>query len=147
MVLTNINDLIRETLIVMESQIVSNNIVIALDMTENMMEVELDPPQIKQVFINIMQNAINAIGEGGSIGIRTVSGESSVIVEFNDTGRGIPEQYLNHVCEPFFTTRGNGTGLGLSISHRIIQNHRGKLDVTSIEGEGTTVRITLPTGL
>jgi signal transduction histidine kinase/putative methionine-R-sulfoxide reductase with GAF domain len=142
--LGDINRLIRETLATMEGNIASNGVVVVLDISEGPLELNYDEAQIKQVIINLIQNAINAMPEGGALEIKTVSGEQDVRIEIRDTGVGIPPQHLDNIFEPFFTTRGNGTGLGLSISHRIVQNHGGKLDITSKEGKGTTVTIVLP---
>ncbi|MCE5252397.1 GAF domain-containing protein [bacterium] len=140
----DLNTLVKEALGVMEGDLVTNNIVVTLVLAEMNLETELDASQIKQVFINVMQNAINAMSGGGAIEIITEASGNEVILEIRDTGKGIPEQYLNDIFEPFFTTRGNGTGLGLAISNRIIQNHQGRLEIRSKEGKGTTVRIVLP---
>ena len=115
-----------------------------LDLNERIPKIELDDSQVKQVLINVLQNSINAMSSGGAINLKTIQENEEVTVEITDTGKGIPHQYLENIYEPFFTTRGNGTGLGLSISNRIMQNHMGKLRISSKEGEGTTVWITLP---
>jgi len=140
----DLNTLVKETLGMMEGELITNNIVVTLVLAGMNLETELDASQIKQVFINVMQNAINAMSGGGAIEIITEADGNEVILEIRDTGKGIPEQYLNDIFEPFFTTRGNGTGLGLAISNRIIQNHQGRLEIRSKEGKGTTVRIVLP---
>ena len=143
-VLLNVNTLVKESLVFIENQVITNNVVVSLDLADRELEAELDASQIRQVLINVLKNAINAMPEGGSLGITTGSSGSEVLIEVIDTGKGIPEQYLDNIFEPFFTTHGNGTGLGLSISHRIVQNHQGRLEISSKEGEGTTVRIMLP---
>lgn len=104
-----------------------------------------DPNQLKQVFVNIINNAIHAMPEGGKLHIITSSLNDTISVIFSDTGEGIPDDVLPRIFEPFFTTkREKGTGLGLSISYRIIQDHGGRIDVESEEGKGTTFSIRLP---
>ncbi|MBN1290872.1 MAG: GAF domain-containing protein [Candidatus Latescibacteria bacterium] len=142
--LHDINQLVKSTLSIMESDIVSNSIVVSLDLSQEKLEAEFDETQIKQVLINVIQNAVNAMSAGGALEIITYQDNNEVILALKDTGNGIPEQYLDDIFEPFFTTRTNGTGLGLSISNRIVQNHRGRFEVKSKEGVGTTVTIALP---
>ncbi|SFN35609.1 PAS domain S-box-containing protein [Formivibrio citricus] len=104
------------------------------------------PPQINQVFMNLLVNAAQAIEDRGVVTIRSgVEGEH-VWIEIADTGKGIPPDNLKRIFEPFFTTKpvGQGTGLGLSLSWNIINSHHGRLEVRSEEGAGTTFRITLP---
>ncbi|AYH43270.1 ATP-binding protein [Azoarcus sp. DN11] len=106
------------------------------------------PAQISQVFMNLLVNAAQAIDAAGIITLRTGAKADHVWVEICDTGKGIPPEIQARVFEPFFTTKpiGKGTGLGLSISHDIVQRHGGNLILTSTVGEGTTFRMTLPTG-
>jgi len=140
----DINELVKDTLNILVGDIISSTIVVSLDLCKDNLVASFDYSQIKQVLINVLQNAVNAMPDGGAINIRTAAGDNEVIIEIKDTGKGIPEQYIDDIFEPFFTTRGNGTGLGLSISNRIIQNHLGRFDIRSREGEGTTVCIGLP---
>jgi signal transduction histidine kinase len=109
---------------------------------------------MKQVFMNLILNAIQAMREGGSIFISTrlisrdEAGRSGqfVQVEIRDTGIGIPAENLDHIFDPFFTSKDEGSGLGLSISHQIVQEHGGYVTVESKVGVGTTFFINLPTG-
>jgi signal transduction histidine kinase/ActR/RegA family two-component response regulator/PAS domain-containing protein len=140
----DVNELIRKTLSVVEANLFAKGVVLVLDLSENRLEAEFDEAQIKQVLINLMQNAINAMPEGGAIEIKSIDLGNEVRIEIRDTGVGIPQQYMENIFEPFFTTRGNGTGLGLSISNRIVQNHGGRLELVSKEGSGTTVSILFP---
>lgn len=109
-------------------------------------KIECFPNQLNQVFMNILVNAAQAIHGEGTITIKTYRRRNDVILEFTDTGRGISREHLGKVFDPGFTTKGSGvgTGLGLSIVHQIIQQHDGRIDVTSQPGEKTTFRITLP---
>jgi two-component system NtrC family sensor kinase len=104
------------------------------------------PNQVKQVCIAILVNAQEAILENGEILIRTHNpDEGHITIEISDNGRGISEEDLTHIFEPFFSTKDktNGIGLGLAIVHGIIQNHKGKIEVKSVRGKGTTISINL----
>ncbi|MBU0990282.1 MAG: histidine kinase [Proteobacteria bacterium] len=112
--------------------------------------IQADPEQLKEVLINLIENACEAMEEGGSIVIieeetHTALLGPAVTIGVSDNGPGIKETVLSKVLQPFFTTREEGTGLGLSIANRIVEEHGGKLTFTSKEGEGTTFVITLPT--
>jgi signal transduction histidine kinase len=104
------------------------------------------PGQLNQVFLNLIENAMEAIGDRGEITIRTFRDDGSAVIEVSDTGSGIPTERLEKVFDPGFTTKGVGigTGMGLAICYQIIQEHRGELTVNSTVGEGTTVSIRLP---
>ncbi len=109
-------------------------------------EVECIISQINQVVMNLLVNAAHAIEGFGRITIRTRQQDDTVIIEVQDTGKGIPPEHRHRIFEPFFTTKpvGKGTGLGLSLSFNIIEKHQGSLDVDSTPGEGTCFRLTLP---
>jgi signal transduction histidine kinase len=113
---------------------------------ENLPRILIDVNQIKQVFINMMNNAIQAMPNGGNLTIRTLAEQEHVTVQFVDTGVGVPQKYLDKIFDPFFTTKPavKGTGLGLSISYGIIKKHGGTILVESQEGKGTTFTIKLP---
>lgn len=102
--------------------------------------------QINQVVMNLLVNAAHAIDDFGTICIRTRQDGDSVTIEVEDSGHGIPQDTINRIFEPFYTTKpiGKGTGLGLSLSFNIIEKHRGHIDVESTQGKGTCFRITLP---
>ena len=145
----NINGLLREVVTLIGVQLKDASIKIH----ENYSELPVimgDPNQIKQVFLNVLNNSVHAMAEnslqrGKEINIRTSNTEASVFVEIADTGHGISSEVLPKIFEPFFTTkREKGTGLGLSITYKIIQSHKGKIDVNSEEGRGTKFTISLP---
>ncbi len=102
--------------------------------------------QLNQVFMNLLVNASHAIDERGTITIRTGHDDSQLWVEVQDTGKGIKPEHLSRIFEPFFTTKpiGQGTGLGLSLSYGIVQKHDGRIEVTSVLGQGTTFKVILP---
>jgi len=110
-----------------------------------------DRQQLRQVFLNLFTNAADAMPVGGRLTPRVrpgalPGGVPAVVIEVTDTGAGIPAELLSRVFDPFFTTKeeGKGTGLGLAICRRIVDQHRGTLEVESVLGQGTTVRLTLP---
>ncbi len=107
-------------------------------------EIECDPDKLKQVFINIISNGFEAMDDGGFITIITEKAPSGIYIRISDEGPGIPELDLQHIFEPFYTTREKGSGLGLPISYRIIQAHDGDISAISRPGEGTTFIIWLP---
>lgn len=104
-----------------------------------------DKSQIKQLFLNLFLNAIQAMGRGGKLGAEVITAaEGRVLVRVSDTGEGIPEDNMDKIFDPFFTTKKSGTGLGLSICYTIVKSHKGEIEIRSRSGEGTTVLITLP---
>lgn len=138
---------LRETVSFLRGAADRASVQIIDDYPTSPMIVNMDHNEIKQVFINIVNNALHAMPGGGELRIsmnQGSDGEASVV--FSDTGQGIPGDNLKKIFEPFFSTKGNGdgTGLGLSISHRIIQNHGGRIEVESEVGHGTHFRVFLP---
>jgi signal transduction histidine kinase len=107
-----------------------------------------DPPQLKQVFLNLLVNSLQAIDRDGEIGVKTCLREEKkgrvVEVEVRDTGGGIPAEILENIFNPFFTTKQEGTGLGLAIAHKIINQHKGKIEVINQPGIGATFLVRLP---
>ncbi len=105
-----------------------------------------DNQQIEQVLVNLVNNAVHAMGDGGKLRINLSQADGAVAIAVEDTGIGIPPENLRLIFDPFFTTKpeGEGTGLGLSFSYGIISNHSGHIEVQSKVGEGTTFTILLP---
>jgi signal transduction histidine kinase len=104
------------------------------------------PGQIKQVILNLLINAGHAIKEKGTIEINSQYSNGQITVSIKDDGCGIPEDKIDKLFDPFYTTKplGKGTGLGLAISYGIIQDHKGKIDIESKQGVGSTFTISLP---
>ncbi|MBW2184815.1 MAG: HAMP domain-containing histidine kinase, partial [Deltaproteobacteria bacterium] len=101
--------------------------------------------ELREVFTNLINNAIDAIPQGGEIRINSLMKDNNIVVKIGDTGDGIPNDIKDRVFDPFFTTKGvQSTGLGLSVSYGIVNRHHGTIAVDSVEGEGTTFTIKFP---
>ncbi|OGC22994.1 hypothetical protein A2291_00900 [candidate division WOR-1 bacterium RIFOXYB2_FULL_42_35] len=100
-----------------------------------------DNEGLQEVFVNLIQNALNSMPDQGTITLRTYLEDGRVVAEVEDTGKGIPDDIKEKIFDPFFSTRHEGTGLGLSIAYRIIRSHGGDIKVTSQEGKGTTFKL------
>lgn len=140
-----INDIMSEVLALAAVPLKDSNIKIS-KFYGDIPLIEGDANQLKQVFLNIINNAIFAMQGGGSLVVTTtMTDKDSVHIEIRDTGKGIPKEILQRIFEPFFTTKQEkGTGLGLSVSYKIIQSHNGRIDVESEESRGTKFTIVLP---
>lgn len=114
------------------------------DFAENVPHISAIENHIKQVLLNILKNAIEAMPSGGTLSIQIDQRAHYVCISIQDTGYGIPEEFLNRLGEPFYTTKEKGTGLGLMVCYKIIQAHGGNLDIDSAPGLGTNVLISLP---
>src|SRR4029450_4379187 len=107
---------------------------------------DADAGQLKQVFWNLARNALTAMPEGGTLTARVeMNSNSRVRIGFSDTGKGMTPEQVEHLPAPFSSTTG-GTGLGLSIVYQIVRDHGGTINVRSLEGQGTTITVELPTG-
>ncbi len=151
---TDVNALAQNVLELAGKQLQHSRITVVREWADALPTIQANPNYLKQVFLNLVLNAIDAIGEqGGTLRVRTALDQMSgrdhqllpaVRVEFSDTGEGIPPELLPRIFEPFVTTKKTGTGLGLSISYRLIEAHNGQIAVTSETGVGTTFTILLP---
>ncbi|MFT6135745.1 MAG: signal transduction histidine kinase, partial [Cyclobacteriaceae bacterium] len=144
----NINENIDATLTLLKNK-TKNRIKVSKYYDEKMKQIECFPGQLNQVFMNILNNAIQAIPEerkDGEITIYTEEEKEVVVIRLKDNGMGIPEEMQQRIWEPFFTTKavGVGTGLGMSITYGIIEKHNGKIELQSEVGKGTEFVITLP---
>jgi signal transduction histidine kinase len=146
--------IIEETLSFMDHQIDNKHIHVKKQHAPNLPKIIIDSDQIKQVFTNVFMNAIEAMDDGGILGIRIDADQDEkkqphVKIAVSDTGKGIDEGVIRKIFDPFFTTKSNerNTGLGLSISKGIIDKHRGTIEIESEPGRGTRVIIGLPAGL
>jgi two-component system NtrC family sensor kinase len=147
---TNIHDLLEQVIEGLSVQPAFRDVKFVRHFSSVVPAIQADPDQMQQVFINLFNNAAEAMGAEGTITITSRSLDHNWMeIKISDTGTGIPQENLNKVFSPFYTTKAptKGTGLGLSITYGIIKMHRGQISVQSQEGKGTTFIITLPTHL
>lgn len=128
----------------LETQAILNNVQIQTEIAPDLPSITCEENQLKQVFINILKNAIEAMPEGGNILIQLQGSDGQVLIRFTDDGCGISEERLAVIGEPFYTTKEKGTGLGLMVCHKIIEAHQGSLQIRSEVDKGTTVDLLLP---
>jgi two-component system NtrC family sensor kinase len=147
--LININSIINDTLLLIEYQPSMRKITIKRELSKELNLVEADPLQLKQVFLNLILNAVQAMPEGGELKITTANSDKYLEdkyleITIFDTGVGISVEEQQKIFQPFYSTKKDGTGLGLSISYGIIKEHGGEIFVESLKGRGTKIRIYLP---
>jgi signal transduction histidine kinase len=142
----NINQPVTEITESLVAQEAFKDVELSMKLADDLPEVYADPAQLGQVVLNILLNAIHAITPPGRIDVATRSAGSSVEIVFADTGKGIPEEHLHKIFDPFFSTKDatRGTGLGLAVSYGIIKKHGGEIIVDSTVGKGTTFTVRLP---
>ncbi|WP_166244787.1 ATP-binding protein [Paenibacillus turpanensis] len=136
--------LVEDVVNLMETKAVMNSVSLKVLRDAAVSRIQCDANQIKQVLINMLQNAIEAMPNGGNIYITLKQEEYSLLLQIQDEGCGIPEDRVEKLGEPFYSSKEKGTGLGLMISYQIIEKHQGKIQVESKVNEGTTFTITLP---
>lgn len=139
----DLNALLENTLKLYEGRCRSHHIRIARELGR-LPEIKADPEQLNQVFTNLVLNAIQAMPGGGTLTISSQRRDDLVMIEIADTGRGIAEEKLKDIFEPFFSTKEEGMGLGLAITYKIIKDHHGEIEVESNVGKGTRFSLALP---
>jgi len=144
-----INDLAEQVVRLLAGQAKKKGVALATRLDPDLPPFTVDPEQIKQVFMNLMLNALQATSAGGAVTLATApqrgpDGHAYCLIEIRDTGEGIPAKHKEEIFNPFFTTKTAGTGLGLFITHQIIKEHGGSIDVESTVGQGTRVLARLP---
>ncbi len=142
--LGDLNIIVKETIDLLYPEIENRKLVLRKNFCPNLPIVAFDPVQIKQALINLIKNAIQAMTKGGVLTIETGQTNDDVWIAISDTGGGIPVDVMNRIFEPFYTTKQKGSGLGLMIVNRIVRDHRGRIELESKVGEGTTFKIRLP---
>lgn len=141
---SDLNTTLEHAVMLARQQALSKPIEIAFRKNESLPEVEHDSGQIHQVLLNLLLNSMQAIEGSGKITVELERQAESAAIIVSDTGRGIPPEHLPNIFRPFFTTKGNGTGLGLSLARRIVEDHQGRIHVTSSPGQGTKFVVLLP---
>ena len=140
----NLKDLVLEALNFMRHEIAARSVREEVLWENDIPLIAGDPNQLKQMFYNLVKNAVQSMVQGGSLGIHCHANEDFVMLSVSDSGCGIPKETLSQIFTPYFTTKGSGTGLGLMIVERIVREHGASLSVDSKEGEGTTFTISFP---
>jgi hypothetical protein len=144
MMRSNLNTTVEHAVMLARQQVLSKPIKIELHQAPQLPEVEHDSDQIHQVILNLLLNAVQAIDGEGTVRVEIGSQGDCAKIGVIDTGKGIPEQQLQQIFRPFFTTKGNGTGLGLSLARRIVEEHHGRIHVKSVVGKGTQFEVLIP---
>jgi two-component system NtrC family sensor kinase len=146
---TDLNQLLQETLVLVNKQFQRNKIEAILELMPNLPAIYVVPDQIKQVFLNLILNAIDALPGGGELRLATgyIPEDNLVVTTLADNGRGMSPEILNSIYEPFFSTKEAGTGLGLSISYSIVEAHGGHIEVESQPGIGSQFMVYLPSSV
>jgi len=142
--LSQLNDVVIETLDLLRPEIENRGIIIREKLARQLPSAPLDPAQMKQALVNLIKNAIHAMTKGGTLTLQTDARSDGIVVTVADTGGGIPQEQISRIFEPFYTTKKKGTGLGLMIVQRIVRDHGGRIDLESHVGQGTVFRIWLP---
>jgi len=140
----DLNRVVRGTLELLRPELENRRLVIREELARSLPEARFDPVQMKQVLVNLVKNAMQAMGPEGVITVASGSGPDAVWVSVADSGVGIEPERLNRIFEPFYTTKQRGTGLGLLIVQRILRAHGGRIELASQIGKGTTFRLWIP---
>lgn len=140
----NINELVEAVCSFHENVFAERNVTLHKELDSNCPILRFDPDQIRQVLINLVQNAIDSMPDGGALRITTQAQDDHVAITVADEGHGMSEDVLDNLFQPFYTTKVGGTGLGLSVSQKIVQDHGGDITVESEPGAGSVLTIVLP---
>jgi signal transduction histidine kinase len=141
---SDLNTTVEHAVMLGRQQALSKSIEITLRKDSSLPEVEHDSDQIHQVLLNLLLNSLQAIDANGKIAVTVELQGKNAVIEVADNGRGIAPDHLPNIFRPFYTTKGDGTGLGLSLARRIVEDHQGRIEVTSTVGQGTTFAVVLP---
>ena len=142
---SDLNTTVEHAVMLGRQQALAKAVEITLHKDPSLPEIEHDSDQIHQVMLNLLLNALQAVDQkNGKIGVTLERQKDSAVIEVSDNGRGISPELLPNIFRPFFTTKGDGTGLGLSLARRIVEDHQGRIDVTSTVAKGTTFAVVIP---
>jgi signal transduction histidine kinase len=144
---SNLNTTVEHAVMLARQQVLSRPIKIELRKAPNLPEVEHDSDQVHQVLLNLLLNSVQAMEGAGTVHVDIGSRDGYASVVVSDTGRGISAQNLPNIFRPFYTTRRDGTGLGLSLALRIVEDHHGRIEVSSVVGKGSQFTVLLPFGM
>lgn len=142
--ITSLNDVVQKTIQLLRPELDNRGIVVKSRLARQLPATPIDPTQTQQALVNLVKNAMQAMTRGGTLSLQTGESSEAVWVSVADTGGGIPQEQINRIFEPFYTTKKKGTGLGLMIVQRIVRAHGGRIELESHVGRGTTFRLWLP---
>ncbi len=140
----SLNEVVEKTLALLRPELDNRQLSIKEKLARQLPEAPLDAAQIQQVLVNLIKNAMQAMTKGGTLTLQTGEGSDGVWVSVADTGGGIPEEQINRIFDPFYTTKKKGSGLGLMIVQRIVRAHGGRVELESHVGRGSTFRVWFP---
>jgi signal transduction histidine kinase len=139
-----LNEVVAKTLELLRPELVNRGIIVKEKLARQLPYAPLDAVQMQQVLVNLIKNAMQAMTKGGTLTLATGEGADGVWVSVSDSGKGIADEHLKHIFEPFYTTKKKGSGLGLMIVQRVVRAHNGRIELESRAGRGTMFRIWLP---
>ena len=142
--IASLNEVVEKTLELLRPEIENRGITVTTKLARALTATPIDATQLQQVLVNLVKNATQAMTTGGTLTLQTAENSDNVWVSVTDTGGGIPQEQINRIFEPFYTTKTKGSGLGLMIVQRIVRAHNGRIELESNVGRGTTFRVWLP---
>jgi signal transduction histidine kinase len=142
--MSSLNDVVEKTLALLRPEIENRGLTVKMKLARQLTATPVDATQLQQVLVNLVKNAMQAMTTGGVLTLQTGETSDGVWVSVADTGGGIPQEQINRIFEPFYTTKKKGSGLGLMIVQRIVSAHNGRVEVESNVGRGATFRVWLP---
>ena len=140
----NINQVVKEIFNFVQYELKESGVNLKIKLGEELPKIKIDEKYIKQAILNLVKNSMYAMPNGGLLTVETLRAGGNVLLKISDTGSGIPEELMDKIFEPYFTTKDFGTGLGLTLVYKIVKEHLGEISVNSKEGEGTTFTISFP---
>jgi signal transduction histidine kinase len=143
-VAADLNEILQEVVLLIRTNIRQSGVRLKTELSATIPKVNVSPDGIKQVLLNVVLNAVQAMEQGGTLTITSTADDRRVIISVSDTGPGISDENLAHIFDPFFTTKKEGTGMGLAITDRIIREHGGRIEIKTSPDTGTKMSIFLP---
>ncbi|MCD6121115.1 MAG: PAS domain-containing protein [Spirochaetales bacterium] len=140
----NINQVVKEIFNFVQYELKESGVDLKIKLGEELPRIKIDEKYIKQAILNLVKNSLYAMPNGGLLTVETKRSGGNVVLKISDTGSGIPDELMDKIFEPYFTTKDFGTGLGLTLVYKIVKEHLGEIAVNSKEGEGTTFTISFP---
>jgi two-component system, sporulation sensor kinase E len=139
-----LNRVVRELLDFMKFELAEAGITVDTDLAKASPQILVDERYMKQAVLNILKNAISAMPDGGTLRVQTVQKGNELLLKISDTGVGIPDEHMDKIFEPYFTTKDFGSGLGLTLVYKIVKEHMGDIEINSKVGEGTSITLSFP---